>query len=111
MPKFKSVIAGLAISTALTGGVVGMGAATTATSAGATTATVTAAAFPTCGGGCGWRRGCGCRCCGGGHRNHHRHYQRHRIRLIINNYNNNRNELRNDSRSDRAVPFFAGDDD
>ncbi|GAA3417190.1 hypothetical protein [Streptosporangium vulgare] len=30
MPKFKSVLAGLAISTALTGGVVGLGAATTA---------------------------------------------------------------------------------
>ncbi|GAA3411758.1 hypothetical protein [Streptosporangium vulgare] len=107
MPKFKSVLAGLAISTALTGGVVGLGAATTATSAGAMTTTVTAAAFPTCGGGCGWRRGCG-RCCGGGWRHHRRH---HRIKVIINNHNNNQNSLRNENRSGLLRPLTLGADD
>ncbi|MEU8384201.1 hypothetical protein [Streptosporangium sp. NPDC048865] len=107
MPKFKSVIAGLAISTALTGGVVGMGAATTVTSANAMTTAITSAAYPTWGGGCGWRRGCG-RCCGG-HRHHRRSH--HRFRLIINNHNNNDNFLRNDNRSDRLRPLTLGGDD
>jgi len=100
MPKYKSVIAGLAISTALTGGVVGLGAATTVTSASATITTVTAAAFPTCGG--GWGRGCGCCGC----RSHHRR-SHHRFRLIINNHNNNDNDLDNDNRNDRLVPVLT----
>ncbi|WP_030910544.1 hypothetical protein [Streptosporangium amethystogenes] len=101
MPKFKGVLAGLAISTALAGGIVGMGAATTVTSASAMTTTVTAAAYPTCGG--GWGRGCGC--CGGC-RSSFRH-TRHRFRLIINNHNNNDNHLDNDNHNDRLVPVLA----
>ncbi|MEU4831443.1 hypothetical protein [Streptosporangium sp. NPDC023615] len=97
MPKFKSVIAGLAISTALTGGVVGMGAATTVTSAGATATTVTAAAFPTSGCGWGHRR----HCCGDRYRHHHK-----RFKLIINNNNDNNNDLEN--RTDRVVPLVTG---
>ncbi|GAA3028037.1 hypothetical protein [Streptosporangium longisporum] len=98
MPKFNSVIAGLAISTALTGGVVGMGAATTVTSAAASVTTVTAAAFPTHGCGWGHRR----HCCGDRYRHHHK-----RFKLIINNNNDNNNDLEN--RTDRVVPLVAAD--
>ncbi|WP_433350520.1 hypothetical protein ACQP25_40770 [Microtetraspora malaysiensis] len=52
MPKFKSVIAGLAISTAMTGGAVALGATTTATTA---NAAVVQAGWG--GGGGGWGRG------------------------------------------------------
>ncbi|MEU9834437.1 hypothetical protein AB0D67_23155 [Streptosporangium sp. NPDC048047] len=73
---FKTVLAGVAISTALTGGIVSLGAATTA--AGATVAQTTVAGFQTCGGcgGCGW----------GGRRCSHRRF---RLRVITanNNYN------------------------
>ncbi|GHE35562.1 hypothetical protein GCM10017673_42970 [Streptosporangium violaceochromogenes] len=86
MPKFKSVLAGLAISTALSGGVVALGAATTATSATAGTATTGISSFQTSWGwntcGCWRRRGCrgwGWGCC---HRRHH-----HR-RLVVVNTNN-----------------------
>ncbi|MFG1700723.1 hypothetical protein [Nonomuraea sp. NPDC049309] len=62
MPKLKSVIAGLALSTAVTGGVVGVGAATSA--AGATTQ-VSNGASVLMDDGWGW---------GWGHRRHHRHH-------------------------------------
>ncbi|MGI5492406.1 hypothetical protein [Microtetraspora malaysiensis] len=52
MPKFKTVIAGLAISTAMTGGAVALGATTTATTA---NAAVVQAGWG--GGGGGWGRG------------------------------------------------------
>ncbi|WP_329085731.1 MULTISPECIES: hypothetical protein [unclassified Streptosporangium] len=96
MPKFKSVLAGLAISTALTGGVVAMGAATTVTSAGAMTTAVTAGTFATWGGG---------GCCGRDrHRFHHRRHER--FRVFHNNDTFNRNRLHNDTRSDRVVPLI-----
>ncbi|MER6175535.1 hypothetical protein [Streptosporangium sp. NPDC001681] len=98
MPKYKGVLAGLAISTALTGGVVGMGAATTVTSASAMTTTITGAAFPTWGGGCG--RGCGCG------RSHFRRTH-HRFRLTLNNRSNNDNHLDNFNRNDRLVPVLV----
>jgi hypothetical protein len=92
MPEFKSVLAGLAISTALAGGVVAMGAATTVTGANAMTTAVTAGTFTTWGGG-----GC-CR---------NRDYRRthHRFRLTLNNDSCNRNRLHNKTRSDRLVPL------
>ncbi|GAA1288921.1 hypothetical protein Psi02_18240 [Planotetraspora silvatica] len=62
MPKYKNVIAGLAISTALTGGAVALGAATTTTTASATT--VSSWGGGGCGGGGFWRSGH--RRCGGG---------------------------------------------
>ncbi|WP_436763941.1 hypothetical protein [Streptosporangium sp. V21-05] len=93
MPEFKSVLAGLAISTALAGGVVAMGAATTITSANAMTTAVTAGTFTTWGGG---------GCCG-----RDRHYRRshHRFRLTLNQDNCNRNRLDNRTRSERLVPL------
>ncbi|MFF5111758.1 hypothetical protein [Streptosporangium sp. NPDC000509] len=93
MPEFKSVLAGLAISTALAGGVVAMGAATTVTSANAMTTAVTAGTFTTWGGG-----GC-CR--------RDREFRRthHRFRLTLNNDSCNRNRLHNKTRSDRLVPL------
>ncbi|GAA4927043.1 hypothetical protein HD597_011689 [Nonomuraea thailandensis] len=94
MPKLKSVIAGLAISTALTGGVVGVGAATTTASADAATQVSTAGSV-LAGNHCGW----GWRRCGGGwgwgwnrgKRWGHRHHGHGRIRVVIvnKNYNNN----------------------
>ncbi|TDE20399.1 hypothetical protein E1295_47255 [Nonomuraea mesophila] len=61
MPKLKSVIAGLALSTAMTGGVVGLGA----TSAEASTPVRSGPSVVTGDdGGWGW---------GWGHRRHHRH--------------------------------------
>ena len=57
MPKSKSVLAGLAISTALAGGIVGLSAATTATAANASVAQAAIGFQLGCGGGCGWRRG------------------------------------------------------
>ncbi|MFF5206166.1 hypothetical protein [Streptosporangium sp. NPDC000396] len=85
MPKFKSVLAGLAISTALAGGIVGLGAATTTTAANASVAQTAAVGFQTWGGcgchrRCGWGCGCGRRCCGRGH-------QRVKVRVV--NVNNN----------------------
>ncbi|GAA4597225.1 hypothetical protein GCM10023194_71450 [Planotetraspora phitsanulokensis] len=65
MPKYKNVIAGLAISTALTGGAVALGAATTTTTASASTATIASWGGGGCGGGRGFWRG-GNRCGGGG---------------------------------------------
>ncbi|GII57006.1 hypothetical protein Pth03_53950 [Planotetraspora thailandica] len=66
MPKYKNIIAGLAISTALTGGAVALGAATTTTTASASTATIASWGGGGCGGGGFWRGGN--RCGGGCHR-------------------------------------------
>ncbi|ACZ91032.1 hypothetical protein Aros01_05791 [Streptosporangium roseum] len=109
MPKFKSVMAGLALSTAMTGGVVGMGAATTATSAGATagTSTTSIASFQT---NFGWAS-CGCNRrwrCGGGwgchrrhnHWSHRRHHQKFNIN--INNNNNNEEDAQNDNNNNNV---------
>jgi hypothetical protein len=85
MPKLKSVIAGLAISTALTGGVVSAGAATTAASADAKTQ-VTAGKSVLTGWGCrAWRR-CGW---GWGNRRHHHSRLRLKVKVYNNNYNRN----------------------
>jgi hypothetical protein len=106
MPKLKSVIAGLAMSTALTGGVVSVGAATTATSASAATNVSSTAPVVTwagchrsyrCGGWGGWGHrwgGCSSRCGhrgwgGWGWRRHHRSFPR--IRVVIHNSNHNIN--------------------
>jgi hypothetical protein len=65
MPKLKSVIAGLAISTAVTGGMVGVGAATSAANATTQVSNGTSVLMDD---GWGW---------GWGHRRHHnRHHQR-----------------------------------
>jgi hypothetical protein len=94
MPKLKSIIAGLAVSTAMSGAVVGLGAATTASSAGAATnlssgtstlAWSTCSRFTRCGGwrSNGWRSN--------GWRNGWRHQRFPRIRIIIINRNRNTN--------------------
>ncbi|MFJ2028962.1 hypothetical protein [Streptosporangium sp. NPDC087985] len=86
MLKLKSVFAGLAVSTAMAGGIVGLGAATTATAANAGVAptAVGFSAWGGCGGGCGRR--CGGGCGGwGGRREHHRI----RVRIVNNNRNTN----------------------
>ncbi|MEU1391373.1 MULTISPECIES: hypothetical protein [unclassified Nonomuraea] len=88
MPKLKSVIAGLAMSTALSGGVIGLGAATTATSADAAT-NVTTAATTTTLSGCFRRSWCG----GGWGGRNWRHHRFPRIRIIIVNRNRNRNAV------------------
>jgi hypothetical protein len=82
MPKLKSIIAGLAVSTALSGGVIGLGAATTATSADAATSITSSASTLT---GC-YRA----TRCGGGWR-YWRHHRLPRIRIIIVNRNKNKN--------------------
>jgi hypothetical protein len=95
MPKLKSILAGLAVSTALSGGVIGLGAATTATSADAatnisgTTSTVTWAGCyrrHRCGSGWGW-----------GWRRHH-HHRTGRVKVKIHNRNFNRNRSRDNTR-------------
>ncbi|MEU5868747.1 MULTISPECIES: hypothetical protein [unclassified Nonomuraea] len=94
MPKFKSVIAGLAMSTALSGGMIALGAATTATSAEAAT-NVTAAATTTTLSGCFRRSWCGG---GWGWRNNWRRHRLPRIRIIIVNRNRNHDVLARDAR-------------
>lgn len=84
MPKLKSVLAGLAISTALAGGAVVTGAATSAVSANAATQISTGTSI-VAGNSCyRWNR-CGWR------RNHH---PKLRLRIKIHNYNYNRNHHR-----------------
>ncbi|WP_406312120.1 hypothetical protein OHA77_26195 [Streptosporangium sp. NBC_01639] len=96
MPTIKSVVAGLAISTALAGGIVGLGAATTMTTANAAVAQTTIAGFQAhCGGGCGWRR---CGCGGGCHRGCHHRREHFRVRVITNNHNTNIVRGNNDQR-------------
>ncbi|MFI7617910.1 hypothetical protein ACIBP6_42505 [Nonomuraea terrae] len=88
MPKLKSVIAGLALSTAMAGGTLVAGAATTTTGAAATTTTkVGAGTSVLAGHGCFRARRCGW---GGWGRRHHRHERKH-LRIIIENFNHNRN--------------------
>ncbi|SDI76411.1 hypothetical protein SAMN05421869_10746 [Nonomuraea jiangxiensis] len=93
MPKLKSVIAGLAISTAMAGGVVGLGAATTATSASA--AQISTGTSVLTGGGCHRRR---CGWGGGGWGGHRRHHNRIHIHIFNHNLNNNINENRRHER-------------
>ncbi|MBN6051419.1 hypothetical protein JYK22_05685, partial [Nonomuraea sp. RK-328] len=89
MPTFKSAIASLALATAATGGVVSVGALTTASSAGATTVTSASGDFSM---GC-WRRwGCGFRGWGG-----RRGHQRVKIHIHIHNNNVNDNDNRADA--------------
>ncbi|KAB8191301.1 hypothetical protein FH608_032490 [Nonomuraea phyllanthi] len=85
MPKLKSVMAGLAISTALAGGVVAAGATTTAASA-STAQISTGTAVLTGGHGCGPRR---CWGWGGWWRRHHRN-ERMDIHVFNRNHNFNR---------------------
>ncbi|RSN08646.1 hypothetical protein DMB42_21885 [Nonomuraea sp. WAC 01424] len=94
MPKFKSVIAGLAMSTALSGGAIALGAATTATSAEAAT-NVTAAATTTTLSGCFRRSWCGG---GWGWRNNWRRHRLPRIRIIIVNRNRNHDVIAQNAR-------------
>jgi hypothetical protein len=90
MPKLKSVIAGLALSTAMAGGTLVAGAATTTTGAAATTTKVGAGTSVLAGHGCFRARRCGW---GGWGRRHHRHERKH-LRIIIENFNHNRNPRR-----------------
>ena len=92
MPNFKGVLAGLAISTALAGGIVSLGAATTTATAGASTVTAGASVINCGGGGCGWRRGCCHRsCCHQPPANRHHqschssHHRRFKLNVNINN--------------------------
>ncbi|MFF4194778.1 hypothetical protein [Nonomuraea sp. NPDC001831] len=94
MPKLKSIVAGLAMSTALSGGVIALGAATTTTSAEAATNVTTGATTTTlsgcfrrswCGGGWGWR-------------NNWRRHRLPRIKIIIVNRNRNRDAIAHDVR-------------
>ncbi|WP_433497892.1 hypothetical protein ACQP1K_23700 [Sphaerimonospora sp. CA-214678] len=98
MPKFRNVITGLAISTALAGGSLAL-AATTATTAAAATTTVASATN-----GCGWGWGHGCR---------GRNCNRNKLR----NHNTNLNywrpthvHKRRVHKSNRAATIFAGPD-
>lgn len=84
MPKLKSVLAGLALSTAM-GGAVVVGATATTASASAATQVSTGTSVVTGVTGC-YRA----RRCGWGWRRHHRHERRH-IKLVIENFNHNRN--------------------
>ncbi|MET9243547.1 hypothetical protein [Nonomuraea sp. NPDC003709] len=95
MPKLKSVMAGLALSTAFSGGVVGVGAAMSAADAATQVGTATSVLAGGCGGG-GWGRGGWGRCgwgggWGGGRWANWRHHRMPRIKIIIINTNRNRN--------------------
>ncbi|MEV3983301.1 hypothetical protein [Nonomuraea sp. NPDC049758] len=94
MPKLKSIVAGLAMSTALSGGVIALGAATTTTSAEAAT-NVTAGATTATLSGCFRRSWCGG---GWGWRNNWRRHRLPRIRIIIVNRNRNRDAIAHDVR-------------
>ncbi|MER7213389.1 hypothetical protein [Streptosporangium sp. NPDC000239] len=85
MPKFKSILTGLALSTALSGGLVAMSAATSTAEASVVPAFQTSVGFTT--GGCGW--GWGRRWGGWGHRGWGCGWRRHHHRrLVIINTNN-----------------------
>ncbi|WP_406674135.1 hypothetical protein WBK31_40870 [Nonomuraea sp. N2-4H] len=97
MPKLKSVIAGLAISTALTGGVVSAGAAITSASADAATQVSTGNSVLAGCGGWGWgSRRCGW---GWGHRRHHHHRLRVKVRVFNRNVNRNHEHRHHDHRN------------
>ncbi|WP_433350510.1 hypothetical protein ACQP25_40745 [Microtetraspora malaysiensis] len=113
MPKFKSVIAGLALSTAVTGGAVALGAATTATAANAGIVQVGCGG---CGGGCGGGGGWGW----GGrgrNRNHNRNWNRnHNRQHQTNRQNQNQrqfviNNIRVGRERDRGFNRGFDDDD
>ena len=105
MPKFKSVIAGLVISTGMSGGLISLGALTTATSASATTASASTSASTFswgCGRRCGGWGGWG----GWGRRNHGRSG---RVKVHIHLHNNNQNTVRTPIRSfDRPSDVALG---
>ncbi|GAA3233149.1 hypothetical protein [Nonomuraea helvata] len=117
MPKtFKNLMAGLAISTALTGGVVAMGATTSAANAGTGTQLSAGTSVLTGVTRCGrWRR------CGWGGRRGGWGWRRERpqtIRILIHNNNQNWNVNRNrfDDQRFRSFRnfrdrFFDDDDD
>ncbi|MFB4279452.1 MULTISPECIES: hypothetical protein [unclassified Nonomuraea] len=102
MPKLKSVIAGLAISTGLTGGMVSMGAATTAADA---ATQISTGASVLASDGWGWGRHHGHhgrhhqRCNRGGHHGGgwgwggwgHRRHHRGTVCIIVRNHNHNDN--------------------
>ncbi|MFF4619658.1 hypothetical protein [Nonomuraea jabiensis] len=89
MPKLKSVMAGLALSTAFSGGVVGVGAAMSAAEAATQVGTATSVLAGGCGNWGGRRCGWGW---GGGRWANWRHHRMPRIKIIIINTNRNRNE-------------------
>ncbi|MGV9376869.1 hypothetical protein ACWDRB_13690 [Nonomuraea sp. NPDC003707] len=101
MPKLKSVMAGLALSTAFSGGVVGVGAAMSAADAATQVGTATSVLAKGCGGGGGWGR-CGWGGgWGGGRWANWRHHRMPRIKIIIINTNRNRNvQQRMDERNE-----------
>jgi hypothetical protein len=111
MPKFKSVLAGLAISTAMSGGVIGLGALTTASSANATASAATDAGVVA-----GWGGGCHRRCggwggwggggWGGWGRRHHRGGH---VKVHIHLHNSNTNNVRGDSDADAHARNFNFD--
>ncbi|MEQ4716898.1 hypothetical protein [Nonomuraea sp. B19D2] len=101
MPKtFKNVMAGLAISTALTGGVVAVGATTTAASASTATQISAGTSVLTKVARCHrWRR-----CGWGWGRGWRRHHRPQTIRILIHNNNQNFNANR-DHRDERDYRF------
>ncbi|WP_433219199.1 hypothetical protein [Microtetraspora malaysiensis] len=109
MPKLKSVIAGLAISTAMTGGAVALGAATTTTPASAGVVQVG------CGGGCGGGWGGGGWGGRGRNRNHNRNWNRnHNRQHQTNRQNQNQrqfviNNIRIGRERDRGFDRFDDD--
>ncbi|WP_433434169.1 hypothetical protein [Nonomuraea sp. CA-141351] len=107
MPKLKTVMAGLAIGTAMSGGVLALSATTTSASAG--TAEVTTGTSVLTGGGCGWRR------CGGwgwGGRGWGRRNNRTDVFVNNNNINFNRDHnTHRERRFDHHVNKFFHDDD
>ncbi|MFI7640318.1 hypothetical protein [Nonomuraea sp. NPDC049400] len=102
MPKLKSVMAGLAISTGLSGGLLAMGA-TTPASAGTTQATSGAPVL--IGNGCGWR-------CGGWGWGR-RHNNRTNVFVHNNNQNFNYDKDRHYNKEYDIEKWFKhhGDDD
>jgi hypothetical protein len=96
MPIFKSVIAGLGLATAMTGGVVGVGAITTASTAGASVTTAVPGDHSL---GC-WK---GWRCWGGGGWGGHRRHGRQRVKIHINIHNNNHNDNDNEAEADAVA--------
>ncbi|PZG07177.1 hypothetical protein [Nonomuraea aridisoli] len=89
MPTFKSLVAGLAISTAMTGAAVaGAGAMTTAEAS--TTTKIGTATGPVV----AWGRCHRIRRCWGGWGRRHHHRNHHRVNVRVDNFNINNNEHR-----------------
>lgn len=93
MPKLKSLLAGVAISSALSGGMVAVGAMTSAANAETGVGTNSSVLA----GGCGHRHHCGWGW--GGHWRHH-HHRQGRIRVKLHVHNNNHTNNHNDNRRD-----------